>query len=67
MHYAVCVEQMENRWVAHAPALLGCYASSDHRSVVDVLAPAAIRASFDWRHVHGYTLAPPDPLECTLH
>ena len=60
MRYALCLEEMEGRWIAHAPALPGCFASADARDAAQALAPQAIRDYLGWRQAHGDRSVSPD-------
>lgn len=53
MRYSICLEEMEGRWIAHVPALPGCFASADTRDAARSLASSAIRDYFDWRRSRG--------------
>jgi uncharacterized damage-inducible protein DinB/predicted RNase H-like HicB family nuclease len=53
MRHAICLEEMEGRWIAHAPALPGCFASADARDTAQALAPQAIHDYLSWRLAHG--------------
>jgi uncharacterized damage-inducible protein DinB len=53
---------MERRWIAHVPALWGCFASANDRDGALALVPAAIARYREWRQAHGETLVIADPL-----
>lgn len=53
MHYSICLEEMEGRWIAHVPALRGCFATADTREAAQSLAASAIEDYFEWRRAHG--------------
>jgi hypothetical protein len=55
-HHA-CLEEMEGRWIAHVPALLGCFHSSDRQDEALAGLPAAISRYFAWRNEHGDQLS----------
>jgi len=61
MRYDMCLEEMERRWIAHVPALLGCYASADDREAALALIPQAIRDYCAWRRAHGDASISLDP------
>lgn len=61
--YAVCLEEMEGRWIAHVPALPGCFASADTRDAAQSLAATAIRDYFAWRLAHGDAPGPDTAVE----
>ena len=61
MRYAICLEEIEGRWIAHAPSLPGCFASAGERRAVEVSVPQAIRDYFAWRRAHGDDSAPSEP------
>jgi predicted RNase H-like HicB family nuclease len=60
MRYAICIEEMEGRWIAHVSTLPGCFASAGDRATAQSLAPNAIRAYGDWRQAHGDQAIPLD-------
>lgn len=66
MRYTVCLEEMEGRWVAHVPALWGCFASADECEAAQALAPQAIRDYLSWRQAHGDESVPLVPSEPPL-
>jgi len=66
MRYALCLEEMEGRWIAHVPALPGCFASARDRESARSLAPAAIRDYLTWRQAHGDPPTIADPLEIAV-
>jgi len=58
--YAVCLEQVEGRWVGHVPALPGCFTSEPERAAAEVRVPAAIADYLAWRVAHGDRAVPVD-------
>jgi len=60
MHYPICLEEIEGRWIAHVPALPGCFASAGDRDTAQALAPSAIGDYLNWRRAHGDESIPPD-------
>jgi hypothetical protein len=61
MTHLVYLEEVEGRWVAFVPELIGCFASADvQQSSLDAL-PAELRAYAQWRREHGDTAFVPDP------
>jgi hypothetical protein len=66
MSYALCLEAMETRWIAHAPQLIGCYAEEDTRDAAVAAAPAAIAAYCERLHRYG-DFAPPLTLPVAVH
>lgn len=53
MEYQVCLEEIESRWIAHIPAVYGCFSSGETRaSALEGLA-AAVEAYYSWRRAHG--------------
>jgi len=67
MRYAICLEEMEGRWIAHAPSLPGCFASAEQRHVTEASIPQAIRDYFAWRRSHGDDLAREPSIEIAIH
>ena len=62
--FTVCLEEMEGRWIAHVPALWGCFASADDRETAQSLAPQAIRDYLNWRQAHGdRSVTPADSID----
>lgn len=59
MEYHVCLEQMEARWIAHVPALFGCFYTDDTREAALAGLPAAIGDYFAWKRDRGDISAPP--------
>jgi len=55
MRYAICLEEMEGRWVAHVPVLLGCYTSADDRDTALASAPQTIYDYLAWRAAYANT------------
>src|SRR3972149_833845 len=55
MRYAICLEEMEGRWVAHVPVLLGCYTSADDRDTALASAPQTIYDYPAWRAAYANT------------
>ena len=55
MRYAVCLEEMEGRWIAHVLALPGCFVSDDTREAALALLPPAMQAYVAWRRERGDT------------
>lgn len=61
MRYTVCCEEMEGRWIAHVPALWGCYASAADRPAALAALPAAIAEYWAWRGRHGESAPAAEP------
>ncbi|MBI3362174.1 MAG: type II toxin-antitoxin system HicB family antitoxin [Chloroflexi bacterium] len=62
MAHHVCLEEMEGRWIAHVPALAGCFFTDETRDAALAGLPAAIDDYFAWRRGHGDTAPlPPGP------
>jgi uncharacterized damage-inducible protein DinB len=53
MPYLLDLEEMEGRWIAHAGALLGCFASAEAREAAVAGTAQAIAAYAGWRTRHG--------------
>jgi predicted RNase H-like HicB family nuclease len=53
MRYSICLEEMEARWIAHVPALPGCFVSAVEREAALALASLALSDYFAWRRAHG--------------
>ena len=53
MPYQLCLEEMESRWIAHVPALPGCFASEADREAAVAKAPRAIVDYLAWLRAHG--------------
>ena len=53
MLYLLNLEQMEDRWIAHAPALPGCFSSAETREAAVAAAPQAIADHRAWLRAHG--------------
>src|SRR3989304_5958200 len=61
MRYAICLEEIEGRWIAHPPSLPGCVVSAGERRAAEVSVPQAIRDYFACRRAHGDEPAPSEP------
>lgn len=53
MAYIVCLEEDEQRWIAHVPDLPGCYASHPEREAAVQAVPEAVSAYIAWCQGHG--------------
>ena len=62
MLYTLNLEQMENYWIAHVPALPGCFASAETREAAVAAAPQAIADHRAWLRAHGED-APDEPVQ----
>jgi predicted RNase H-like HicB family nuclease len=62
MLYPLNLEQMENYWIAHVPALLGCFAFAPEREAAVAAAPQAIAEHRAWLRAHGEDVAD-EPVE----
>jgi len=61
MPYVVCVEEVENRWVAHVPDLPGCFAAHDERDAAIAAAPKAVEAYVTWCAAAGIRISGVSP------
>jgi len=62
--FAVCIEEVETRWVAHVTSLPGCFASADTREQALALLPDSIREYIAWRRkMRDGTFLPGFPVE----
>jgi predicted RNase H-like HicB family nuclease/uncharacterized damage-inducible protein DinB len=53
MAYLVCVEEAEDRWIAHVPDLPGCFTWAEGRDVAIQAVPDAVEAYLAWAKGHG--------------
>jgi predicted RNase H-like HicB family nuclease/uncharacterized damage-inducible protein DinB len=53
MAYLVCVEEAEDRWIAHVPDLPGCFAWDEGRDVAIKAVPDAVERFIAWAKEHG--------------
>ncbi len=61
MRYSVSLEEMEGRWVAFVPALLGCFVSEATRDAAVSALPAGVRDYAMWRENKGDAATVLDP------
>jgi predicted RNase H-like HicB family nuclease len=66
MVYLLNLEEMEGRWIAHVPALPGCFASAETRELAVAAAPRAIADHRAWLRAHGAAL-PEAPTEVEVN
>jgi predicted RNase H-like HicB family nuclease len=57
MPYLVCAEEMERRWIAHAPDLPGCFTSHKERETAIAAVPAAVEEYVAWCGAHGLSVS----------
>ena len=53
MAYIVCLEEDENRWIAHVPDLPGCFAAHVEREAAVQAVPEAVSDYLAWCQGHG--------------
>ena len=53
MAYVVCVEEMEDQWIAHVPDLPGCFTTHKERDKAVQAVPKALDDFIAWCHGHG--------------
>ncbi len=53
MAYIVCLEEDQDRWIAHVPDLPGCYAAHPEREVAVQAVPEAVSVYLAWCQGHG--------------
>jgi predicted RNase H-like HicB family nuclease len=53
MAYLVCVEEAEDRWIAHVPDLPGCFTWDEGRDVAIQAVPDAVEDYIGWAKGHG--------------
>jgi predicted RNase H-like HicB family nuclease len=53
MAYLVCVEEAEDRWIAHVPDLPGCFAWDQGRDTAIQAIPKAVEGYLAWAKSHG--------------
>lgn len=56
MTLAVCMEKMEDRWIAYINNLPGCFASHEQREEALALLPQAIQEYIDWCRWNGVAI-----------
>ncbi len=62
MLYHLNLEEMEGRWIAHVPALPGCFVSDANHGTAVSEAPRAIADYRAWLRTHGEA-APDEPIQ----
>jgi predicted RNase H-like HicB family nuclease/uncharacterized damage-inducible protein DinB len=53
MAYLVCVEEAEDRWIAHVPDLPGCFTWDEGRDAAIQAVPDAVEGYIAWAKGHG--------------
>lgn len=57
MPYIVCAEEMEGRWIAHAPDLPGCFTTHESREAAISAMPKAVEDYQGWCRDHSLRIS----------